>query len=791
MTVGLHGRDEVLRRLRSPHGVAVLLRGPSGIGKSAVLTALRATPGVRVLGIAGVRAERALPMAALHRLFGVPVADGAMVHRLLTGVSMPTLCWVDDAQWVDEESLVALAFAARRLGGHPVRMVLAGRAPTELFEELALRPLAPVAADAVLRDRGVPAGVRPQLVELAGGHPADLVALAAALTPAQAAGREPVPEVLVDQLPVYRARLAALPSGERVRFVAARLTDDVRKAAAATWYAAAPASVRTAAHELLATTVDEPERTWHQAMANPSAELADRLARVATGGVAAARQLARAAALTADPRLRTERVLAAAREAWQAGRAGLARLLLSKVDDGAAALLHGEIELRDGDPAVATHELTTAASRLAAPAEALLLAGEARRLSGDLTGYRRLAGALPEVNPLVRDHFAGFTHTFAGEHEQAAGPLANVVRLGMAADDVASAVWAAEAAFAMGHGERAYECAAAAVGRARLRDEHARLSWALVHFALSAIVLDRLATAKAAATEGIEGPHNTRMEHLTLLGFAAALTGRHAPELDEAAAGTAEHALGRPAAVAAWAHACLDLTDDRPHDALGRLTDLAAGVSGDQPAIRVLATPQLVEAAVRAERPDVATEALAVFDRWTRAGGSPAWLALNHRCHALVATDLAEAEHHFTLAVAAHRRAGSGMELARTQLAYATLLRRRRRTRDARDLFRDALRGFENAGADRYAERASAGLRATGETTPAKVKSLAGLTPQQAEISRLVAVGETNKEIARRLVISHRTVDHHLRNIFTALGVRSRVELARRVVASEPARGPG
>jgi DNA-binding NarL/FixJ family response regulator len=91
-------------------------------------------------------------------------------------------------------------------------------------------------------------------------------------------------------------------------------------------------------------------------------------------------------------------------------------------------------------------------------------------------------------------------------------------------------------------------------------------------------------------------------------------------------------------------------------------------------------------------------------------------------------------------------------------------------------------------GATRYAERARTGLRATGETVAAPHQSLAGLTPQQATITRLVAAGETNKEIARRLVISHRTVDHHLRNIFTTLGVRSRVELARRVAVSERTR---
>ncbi|HEX6445122.1 MAG TPA: hypothetical protein VF053_08550, partial [Streptosporangiales bacterium] len=183
----LRGRDAVLGGLRSVAGGAVLVRGAEGLGKSALLAALRATAGVRVLGVQGLRAERALPLAALQRMFGAALPDGAAVHRLLTTVSMPTLCWVDDAQWVDEESLTALAYAARRLTGHPVGIVLASRDASELFESVELTPLTDDAADALLRDRGVPAGVRPQLVELGGGNPADLVALAESLTPAQAA----------------------------------------------------------------------------------------------------------------------------------------------------------------------------------------------------------------------------------------------------------------------------------------------------------------------------------------------------------------------------------------------------------------------------------------------------------------------------------------------------------------------------------------------------------------------------------------------------------------------------
>ncbi|GAB3459696.1 helix-turn-helix transcriptional regulator [Actinophytocola sediminis] len=881
MTPALHGRAVEVRRLAALTGAggALLLLGEAGMGKTAVLSTVDAKVAVR-----GMAAERDLPFGALNRLLapltdrfaslpadqadelrrvvglgGVPDAFQlrCAVHRLLVGLAAdgPVCCRVDDAQWLDTESLAVLAFAARRLAGHRVSMVFAARPelvrpghdPMAEIPRMWLSPLPDEACEPLLRQWRVPAGLRAVLTEVSGGNPLDLVSLAAALTPDQVAGRAPLPEVLVgERCADYRARLGALSAGARELLVCVAAESTVEldtllrcgghaevdellaagllriagtsvrlpsKLVRGTLYQLATPGERQRAHTRLAAVLTGPLASWHLAMtiATPSPELGDELAAAAAQAqpATAASLLDRAAALTVHTGLRGARLLAAAEQAWQAGRPGSARALLSRAraagaDRARGALLLGEIELRDGEPAIATHELATAAEHLGDPDEAArawLLAGEARRISGDLAGYRGLARRAVAGQPgsgggggggaveMMTALFVGGAATYAGRHREAGEPLRRAVALGAAAPDVAAAVWAAEAAFALGDVEHAYECASAAVSRARLGSRRSVLPWALVHLALAAIGLDRHRAAQAAAEEGLtasvaSAQRNTWTEHLSLQALSAALLGDLATaqsKLDIAAPGIAERALGRPCAISSWASACLDLVADRPGDALGRLAALGAGVSGAQQAIQVLATPQWVEAAVRAEQPGRAVAVLASFDDWVRAGGSAAWLALSSRCHAMLATDLDEAEHHYRAAIARHQRAGAAMELARTQLGYANRLRRHRRTRDARALFRDALRGFRAAGADHWATRAQAGLRASGETVEAPGATLAGLTPQQAEISRLVAVGETNKEIARRLVISPRTVDHHLRNIFTALGVRSRVELAHRI----------
>jgi DNA-binding CsgD family transcriptional regulator len=78
-----------------------------------------------------------------------------------------------------------------------------------------------------------------------------------------------------------------------------------------------------------------------------------------------------------------------------------------------------------------------------------------------------------------------------------------------------------------------------------------------------------------------------------------------------------------------------------------------------------------------------------------------------------------------------------------------------------------------------FAERARVELEATGEHALRRtVDSLGQLTPQEAQISRLVAQGKTNREVAAQLFISPSTVEYHLHKAFRKLDVKSRTQLA-------------
>jgi DNA-binding CsgD family transcriptional regulator len=118
------------------------------------------------------------------------------------------------------------------------------------------------------------------------------------------------------------------------------------------------------------------------------------------------------------------------------------------------------------------------------------------------------------------------------------------------------------------------------------------------------------------------------------------------------------------------------------------------------------------------------------------------------------------------------------LELARTHLVYGEWLRREGRRIDARGHLRAAHDRFTAMGAEGFGERARRELVATGETARTRAPDARDeLTPQETEIARLAALRRTNAEIGAQLFISPRTVEWHLRKVFTKLGVSSRKEL--------------
>jgi DNA-binding CsgD family transcriptional regulator len=85
---------------------------------------------------------------------------------------------------------------------------------------------------------------------------------------------------------------------------------------------------------------------------------------------------------------------------------------------------------------------------------------------------------------------------------------------------------------------------------------------------------------------------------------------------------------------------------------------------------------------------------------------------------------------------------------------------------------------FEAMGSAGFADRARRELTATGETVRARTAATREpLTAQEAQIARLAADGQTNPEIGAQLFISPRTVEYHLRKVFTKLDIGSRKEL--------------
>ena len=186
---------------------------------------------------------------------------------------------------------------------------------------------------------------------------------------------------------------------------------------------------------------------------------------------------------------------------------------------------------------------------------------------------------------------------------------------------------------------------------------------------------------------------------------------------------------------------------------------------------------ELVEPAVRTGRTDLATAALDRLETKAQATGTDWALGIASRSRAML-TEGAGAEDAFREAIERLGRARVRAECARAQLLYGEWLRRAGRRVDARRELNAALETFSPPGLEAFAERARRELIASGEHPRKRsVETSEQLTAQEAQIAGLAWDGLSNPEIATRLYISSRTVEWHLRKVYTKLGIKSRGQL--------------
>jgi DNA-binding CsgD family transcriptional regulator len=188
---------------------------------------------------------------------------------------------------------------------------------------------------------------------------------------------------------------------------------------------------------------------------------------------------------------------------------------------------------------------------------------------------------------------------------------------------------------------------------------------------------------------------------------------------------------------------------------------------------------ELIEAGTRAGHSRIARAAFSRLTEVTAAAGTDWALGIEARSRALLAPD-DDAERSYREAIERLGRTKIRGAFARAHLLYGEWLRRKNRRTDAREQLHKAHDLFISMGMEAFADRASRELMATGETVRKRdVETADELTPQEAQIARLVREGLTNAEIAGRLFVSPRTIEWHLGKVFAKLNVTSRRQLRR------------
>jgi DNA-binding CsgD family transcriptional regulator len=581
---------------------------------------------------------------------------------------------------------------------------------------------------------------------------------------------------------------------------------------------------RRAAHRALADVTDprlDPDRrAWHraQAAAGPDEEVASEVERSASraqarGGVsAAAAFLEKAAALTLEPARRAERTLVAAQAKHQAGAFDVALGLLAMAEAGPltelqraqADRLRGQIMFASGQGTDAPPLLLTAAKRFEQFDRTLARETYREALTAALyAGYLAPGGVMkaakaakaappspqpPRVSDLLLD---GLALLLTDGHGAAAPSLRRALdafrreeaitnegpRWLMAAA-VAGMVWDAEAWDVL---------TARLVTLARDAGALTVLMMGLparstLHVFAGEFAMAAALTEQAGAVAWASGSRGPRYGALAL----AAFRGREAEAsvvIDEA---TKDFRAGEGMGLAAvgWARAVLYNGLARYEDAL--IAAHQASQDLDNLRYSGWALPEVIEAASRIGDDKRGAEALRRLTEITTASGTDWALGIRARSRALLSLGDA-ADRLYEEAIDRLARTRVRVELARAHLLYGEWLRRERRRLDARKQLREAHEVFQQFGAEAFAERARVELKATGERARKRGPDTRDeLTPQETQIARLAAEGQTNQEIAAQLFISASTVDYHLRKAFRKLGVKSRTQLARHVLVTSP-----
>jgi DNA-binding CsgD family transcriptional regulator len=595
-------------------------------------------------------------------------------------------------------------------------------------------------------------------------------------------------------------------------------------------YAEAAPGARRAVHRALAAALDESDadrRAWHlgEAALGPDEDTAAVLvaaaerARDRSAHAVASTAWERAAALSPEPLDRAARLVAAAEAAWQAGASAPADRLLAAAADlpqpaalrTRSAALRGTIAVRTGAVGAALAALVPAGDEAAGsdPEAAVALLGDALLASFFLADTASVAAVADRLERLL-DRPLGETARWVAT---IATGIAGVLTGSGGSERIRQAVLAAAPASPLARDPRlapwlvlgplflrergtGRELVATVVTGLRRRTDIGRLPFLLFQVARDQATTDAWDAAGASYSEGItlarESGHTADLAAcLAGLAWLEARQGREAAcraHAEEARTICAERGLDFFRAWTLWALGELELGAGRTEPAIEQLERLRALV-GELHAddVDLWPDPELAEALVRVGRTEEARELVAGYAARAARKGQPWARARAARASGLVCRD-AELDERFTEALAEHARTPDAFETARTQLVLGARLRRARRRVDARGPLRAALATFESLGAGPWADQAAGELRATGETAARRADSpVRSLTPQEQQIARLLASGSTTREAAAALFLSPKTIEYHLRHVYTKLGIGSRAELAERL---QPHRDP-